>query len=440
MTTYLCDYAWLTGGLARDVRLDVAGDRIRGIEAGATPDGTERRLHGVTFPGIANTHSHAFHRALRGRTQSHGGSFWTWREEMYPIAGALNPENYLALARATYAEMALAGITVVGEFHYVHHRPGGKPFGDPNAMGAALVQAASDAGVRLTLLDVCYLHGGLTGEGHIPLSNEQLRFGDGSVAAWAERMRARVDTPMVRMGAAIHSVRGVARDELAAVAEASQGLPLHVHLSEQHAENLATQVFYGQSPTELLASTGVLGPQTTAIHATHLSEKDIDLLGESGTGVCFCPTTERDLADGIGPARALHDVGSPISLGTDQHAIIDPFEEMRGLEMHERLESHERGRFSPADLVLSASHNGYQALGWQGGGHLATGALADFITVRLDSVQTAGCDPAQVMYAACAVDVQHVVVGGEQIVTDGRHRMGDVASVLAASIAAVRSA
>ncbi len=435
MTAFWCESAWLTGGLAHRVRLVTQDGLLKDVLVDADPLPDDIRLAGVTLPGMANAHSHAFHRALRGRVNGGGGNFWSWREQMYAAAEQLNPDTYFALARAVFAEMVQAGITVVGEFHYVHHRPGGQPYRDPNAMGLAVRQAADEAGIRLTLLDTCYLEGGLNGGGHVELHPGQLRFSDGTVDAWAERMSSRrPETDRVRLGAAIHSVRAVRRQDLPRVVEAAGDLPLHVHLSEQHGENLACQMFYGASPTQLLDEAGALGAHATAVHATHLEDRDIELIGGTGTGACFCPTTERDLADGIGPARALHDAGSPLSLGSDQHVIIDPFEELRGLEMHERLITNERDRFSANDLLLAASFNGYRSLGWSDGGHLSKGALADFVTVRTDTVNTAGAAHDQIIYACVASDVSTVVVGGDVVVSDGHHRMGDVGRMLVGAI------
>ncbi|WP_374970783.1 formimidoylglutamate deiminase [Terrabacter sp. BE26] len=435
MTSFWCESAWLTGGFAERVRLVTQNGLFKDVQVDADPEPEDVRLAGVTLPGMANAHSHAFHRALRGRANGGGGNFWSWREQMYAAAEQLNPDTYFALARAVFAEMVQAGITVVGEFHYVHHRPGGHPYGDPNAMGLAVRQAADEAGIRLTLLDTCYLEGGLNGGGHVELHPGQRRFSDGTVDAWAARMSAqRPGTDRVRLGAAIHSVRAVRREDLPKVVEAAGDLPLHVHLSEQHGENLACQMYYGATPTQLLDEAGALGSHSTAVHATHLEDHDIELLGGTGTGACFCPTTERDLADGIGPARALHDAGSPLSLGSDQHVVIDPFEELRGMEMHERLLTNERDRFSANDLLLAASFNGYRALGWSDGGHLSKGALADFVTVRTDTVNTAGAARDQIIYACVASDVSTVVVGGEVVVSDGHHRMGDVGRMLVGAI------
>jgi cytosine/adenosine deaminase-related metal-dependent hydrolase len=216
------------------------------------------------------------------------------------------------------------------------------------------------------------------------------------------------------------------------VAAAAAGRPLHVHLSEQPAENHACRAYYGRTPTELLDSEGVLGPMTTAVHATHLTDDDVATLGRTRTAACFCPTTERDLADGIGPARALRDAGAVLSLGSDQHAVIDLLEEARGLEMNERLASLRRGRFTPADLLQAATR--HDTLGWADAGRLEVGARADLVAVRLDSPGTAGVDPAQILLAATAADIDTVVVDGRPVVHGGTHRLGDVGRLLGAAI------
>ncbi len=440
MTSFWCEQAMLPEGLRRSVRVVVDGDRIRAVTPSVQADPGDAVLRGVVFPGFANGHSHAFHRALRGRTHDDGGNFWTWRTAMYAIARRLDPQTFHSLAKAVFAEMVLAGYTVVGDFHYVHHAAGGRRHSDPNVMGKALISAARDAGIRLTLLDTAYLAGGLTADGHLPLDEDQQRFSDGSATAWADRVADLSGDGATRIGVAVHSVRAVPRKDLAVVGAvaAGRGLPLHVHLSEQPGENLACQGFYGCSPTELLAGEGLLTAGTTAVHGTHLSEKDIRLLGDAGATVCFCPTTERDLADGIGPARALHDSGASISLGSDQHAVIDPFEELRGVEMHERLDSLERGRFSPPELLAMGSLFGYRSLGWEDGGLISSGYLADLVAVTLDSPRTAGCGAEGALYAATSADVTDVVVGGNQVVRSGKHRAGDVGALLSDAIAAVR--
>jgi formiminoglutamate deiminase len=425
-------HAALPGGLARDVVIEVADGRITSVTTGDSGDDA-RRLPGLVLPGFANAHSHAFHRAIRGRTHDVGDTFWTWRERMYSVADRLDPDSYLALARATYAEMALAGVTVVGEFHYLHHGPGGARYDDPNAMAEALRQAAADAGIRLTLLDACYLAGGLDGSGHQPLRGTQLRFGDGDAEAWARRMEALKPSPGMVVGAAVHSVRAVPREALPTAVSTAAGLPLHVHLSEQPAENEACLARYGCTPTMLLHEAGVLGPATSVVHATHLTARDIVTLGRTRTTACLCPTTERDLADGIGPTRALSDAGCPLSLGSDQHAIIDMLEEARAAEMHERLGSLRRGRMRLDALLAALTNNA--SLGWPDAGRLEPGARADLVAVRLDSVRTAGSAPGQVLLSATAADVDTVIVDGNVIVRDGHHRLGNVAQLLADAIA-----
>jgi formiminoglutamate deiminase len=351
---------------------------------------------------------------------------------MYEVAARLDPDSYLRLATAVYAEMALSGVTCVGEFHYIHHTPNGTPYRDPNAMGEALRVAARAAGIRLTLLDTCYLVGGFGR----PLSAAQARFGDGDAERWAARVSGLRPDASTRIGAAIHSVRAVPADQIPTIVDLAAGRPLHVHLSEQPAENEACLAAHGTTPAALLHRLGALGAATTAVHATHLTSADIALLGATATTACFCPTTERDLADGIGPARALRDAGSPIALGSDQHAVIDLLEEARGLEMHERLATLRRGRFSPAELVAALTETGHAALGWPEAGRLAPGAPADLVAVRLDTQRTAGSDPAQVVLSATAADVDTVVVGGRPIVRAGRHLLlGDVGRLLTDAIA-----
>ncbi|MFF5208351.1 formimidoylglutamate deiminase [Streptosporangium sp. NPDC000396] len=427
-------HAW-TGTLESGVLIEVASGRIVSLRAGSAPADAVI-LDGLVVPGLANAHSHAFHRALRGATQVGSGTFWTWRETMYRVASALDPDGYLDLARAVYAEMALAGITCVGEFHYLHHAPGGVPYADPNAMGEALIEAAAQAGIRITLLDTCYLSSGFGAEP----DSTQIRFSDGSASAWAERVESLKERDHARVGAAIHSVRAVPAAQLgtvAAWADARQA-PIHVHLSEQPAENEGCVEAYGVTPTGLLADHGVLGPRATAVHATHLTGGDIALLGGTATTVCMCPTTERDLADGIGPAKDLQEAGSRLTLGSDSHAVIDLFEEARGMELDERLRTRRRGHWSAAELLRAATGDGHASLGWPEAGRLEVGAIADLVTVSLDSVRTAGplTGAETAVFAATAADVRDVVAAGRMIVRHGVHQLvPDVPSALRTAIA-----
>jgi formiminoglutamate deiminase len=418
VTTYWCERAWLGArGLVDGVLVEVDGTHIAAVSEGPASSDAQRLL-GLTIPGFANCHSHAFHRALRGRTQRGRGDFWTWREVMYDVAAALDPDSYYALAVATYREMALAGITAVGEFHYLHHDPAGHPYADANVMGRALVQAARAAGLRIALLDTCYLSAGF-GE---PPQGVQRRFSDGTVDAWRERATELSETMTeadVVIGAAIHSVRAVPSADLGAVASALPDAPLHVHLSEQVAENIACAERHGCTPTQLLAVEGVLTDRLSAVHATHLTAGDIALLGNARCNACLCPTTERDLADGVGPSTRLAAAGARLTLGTDSHAVIDLFEEMRAVELDERLISNERGSWGAADLLSAATSQGQSSLGFTAG-RIEPGAWADLVTVDVSSPRTAGAGAGveAAVFAATAADVTSVVASGRHIDLD----------------------
>jgi formiminoglutamate deiminase len=440
MSQLWCELAWLGGERAEPGGVvELSGERIGAVTRAAAPPPGATRLDGLTIPGLANAHSHAFQRALRGRTHAERGSFWSWREQMYSAAAGLDPESYLALARATYAEMALAGISAVGEFHYLHYGPDGKPYADPNAMGEALIEAAAQAGIRITLLDACYLHGGIGSEPE----GVQRRFADAGAEAWAERVDALAERAAARVGAAIHSVRAVDPEAAATVAAwaAERSRPLHAHVSEQRAENEACLAAYGRTPAAVLDGAGALGERFTAVHATHLADDDFALLGGSGGVCCLCPTTERDLADGVAPARRLAGAGARLALGSDSHAVIDLLEETRAVELDERLATGERGHHAPAELLRAATEHGHASLAWPEAGRIEPGALADLTTVGLDSVRLAGAEPehalASLVFAGAAADVRHLIVGGRFVVRDGAHASLDVARELEAAIAGV---
>ncbi len=402
MTAYWLERAWLPTGMADGVVVVVEDGQFSSVQAGLAP-GDANRLAGLTIPGLANCHSHAFHRALRGRTQRERGTFWTWREQMYDLAERLDPDSYFELAVAVYSEMLASGVTSVGEFHYLHHGPGGTPYADPNAMGNALVAAADQVGLTIQLLDTCYLAAGI---GREP-EGVQRRFSDGDAEAWAARVEP------TGFGSAIHSVRAVPREQLPVVA--GRPGPLHVHLSEQVAENDECAAAYGLSPTQVLLEAGALSERTSVVHATHLTGRDVRLIGESGAYSCFCPTTERDLADGIGPSRKLHEAGSPLTLGSDSHAVIDLFEEMRAVELDERLATGRRGHWTAAELLDSGTVNGQASLGFDAG-RITVGARADLVTLDTRSPRTAGTgsDEQTVVYGASAADVVSVVSSGVQ--------------------------
>lgn len=425
MTTFWLEHALVDGSIRSGVRVQAKAGVIAAV-SDSQPAPGDIELHGLTLPGIANVHSHAFHRALRGRTHGDGGDFWAWREQMYIVAAGLDPERYYALATAFYAELLLAGYTAVGEFHYLHRDP-------TTAMSDAVIAAARDAGIRLTLLDTLYRYGGRDAEGRtqVPRGAQKLFISD--VGGWLARHESLVFSGASRRGAAVHSLRAVDPDDVARVVEATGDEPLHAHVSEQPAENLQVEAAFGRSPVAVLRDAGALGPRFTAVHATHLSPTDIADL--AGSFVCICPTTERDLGDGIGPARALADAGATLTIGSDQHVVVDPFDELRALEGHERLQSGRRGVFSPLELISAATTDGYRSLGWRGG--LLVGAECDLVTVLTDSPRTAGVALDQLWLAASAADVTDVVVAGERVVTGGAHRAGDVGAALADAIGAV---
>lgn len=403
------EHAWV-GHLARGVLIEVEDGRIRAMSKDVAAPAGATLLKGLTVPGLANAHSHAFQRALRGRTQDGAGDFWEWRRLMYELAAKLDPDSMHALARDAYAEMVQAGITAVGEFHYVHHRPGGGRYDDPNAMGEAVIAAAKDVGIRITLLDACYLRGGIDGRS---LEGAQLRFGDGDAAAWADRVALLRESDGVRIGVAIHSVRAVDPLSMRAVAAFArvQNRPLHLHLAEQLAEVDECENLLECTPVQLCNREEVLGPGTTAVHAIHVNPTDVRILCANRTRVCLCPTTERDLGDRVGPARELASSGCQLCLGSDSNAVIDLVEEARAAELDQRRATGRRGLHTARELIEAATVNGMNALGWEAG-ELVPGKLADFVTFGLESP-----DLNHLVFTASSSDVSNVVVGGRTIVS-----------------------
>ena len=442
MTTqsFHAQWAWRGGEEAiANVRITVSNGVIASVEDGVDAQASDVRIAGVVMPGLVNAHSHAFHRALRGRTHGGAGDFWSWRTPMYEIANRLTPETYGELAAMTFAEMALSGITGVGEFHYIHHQQDGTRYANPNEMGLAMVAASQRAGIRMALLDVAYLHAAL--DKPEPLT-EQKRFSDGTIDNWLDRVDALGEGGEGwTVGMAPHSVRAVHPNELEEVVANRHGKVVHVHVSEQPAENAACIAATGKTPTQVLSDAGMLGRHFTAVHATHLTATDISLLCSSHSGVCMCPTTERDLADGVGPASSLSAGGAVLSIGTDSNAFIDMFEEARAVETDERLVTGKRGVHAPASLLIAATSGGATALGWGQHG-IQVGAPADFIALSLVSVRLASFDAANaaahIVHAASPADVRDVWVGGRQIVQDHQHlNVSDVVGGLGRAIAAV---
>lgn len=377
----------------------------------------------LVLPGFANVHSHAFQRRLRGRVQARDparqDTFWTWREQMYGLAASLDLAEIEAISRLCYAECVEAGYTAVGEFHYLHHGPGGAAWPDPVASAKAVMRAARDVGIRINLLWTVYAAGGI-GE---PLRPEQARFGVASLDdVWRHVDRLGAGERRARVGLALHSVRAVPRAWMGPLAEGARarGMRVHAHVSEQRREVEVCRDKTGLSPVGLLASEGVLGPDFTAVHATWLSDQDVQLLAHSGAGVCLCPTTEGDLGDGVPRTAALHAAGVPLSIGSDSHAVIDPFSELRLAELQARAATETRcvltdeaGEVAPV-LQRIGHDNGYAALGLEGDD--------DRVTLRAArALEDVGDTRAAALTAGHPGLVERVEIAGEVIVRDGRH-------------------
>ena len=330
-TTYWAEHAWLPTGLATGVRFDVVDGVFAGVHRRAQARVGDIRLHGVVLPGLANAHSHAFHRALRGRTHGDGGNFWTWRQPMYAVTPAPHARDLPRPRPRDLRGDGAPGTTVVGEFHYLHHDLAGRPYADPNAMGEAVIEAARDAGMRLTLLDTCYLAGGLTADGHVPLDEEQRRFSDGDVDPGPPGGGARPDAT-TRIGAAIHSVRAVPRDDLRAWPR--PGAVSCTSTSEQPAEN--DTICTTAHPDPGAPGRRALGDHhRRPRHAPHPGRHRAARAGLHDR--VLLPHDRARPRRWHRPGPGLTEAGARLSLGSDQHAVIDPFEEVRGLEMHERL-------------------------------------------------------------------------------------------------------
>jgi formimidoylglutamate deiminase len=388
----------------------------------ATPDWTQQ--------GIANLHSHAFQRAMAGlaeRQTDPGDSFWTWRETMYRMAARFDPDTLHAVAAQLYVEMLEAGYTTVCEFHYLHHAPDGRPYEDPAAMSRALVRAARETGIRLTLLPVLYMRGGFDGRA---LGERQRRFGhevDGFLALLDNLRRDEGD--MLRVGCALHSLRAVPPDAMhAVVAALPRDMPLHIHIAEQVGEVQDCLALRGARPVEWLLANADVDARWTLVHATHLEPAEVQGIARSGATVAICPTTEANLGDGLFPLRDYMAAGGAFGIGSDSQISVSPVEELRWLEYGQRLATHHRNiavtAASPSvgDTLLHA----VQASASRATGSAATG---DSVTLDADAPQlhgaTAGDLADRWIFSGNRNLVKVVQVGGVQVVADGRHRDRD---------------
>jgi formimidoylglutamate deiminase len=402
------------------------------LAADADPSAETVDLPGkALLPGFVNTHSHSFQRLIRGKSESRvmsGRDFWSWRGTMYHAAAQLDPQEVYDVARMAFLEMLLAGTTTVGEFHYLHNAPGGRPYDDPNLLSKQVIAAAQSVGIRIVLLRSAYLRSGY----ELPPDPGQIRFYE-TAPQFLENMAALADSTEVRIGVAPHSLRAVPLHDLKQIAAWSRErkLPLHMHVAEQIAENEACLREYGLPPTALLGREGLLGPDFTAVHAIHITAEEIGLLARSGTTVCSCPTTERNLGDGAIVADQVMGQGIRIALGSDSQAQIDPLEDARQLEYHLRLDRQQRaildqigGQNLASRLFDCATVNGARSLGLPAG-ELTGGALADFFTVDLDDLSIAGHSGEDLLplavFSLNRSAVRDVMVNGRWVVRDGRH-------------------
>lgn len=398
----------------------------------------------VLMPGLVNAHSHAFQRALRGRTEfgaaGHASDdFWSWRELMYRTAEHLTPETLFDVSLQAFVEMAQAGITAVGEFHYLHHQPDGQPYDDEALLAKVVARAAREAGLRICLLRVGYARAGF----EVAPNARQRRFIDSDVDTFIRRVestRAALSAdPLVTVGCAPHSVRAVPRAWLEQLAKAPRTAPFHMHVAEQPAELKACLAEHGQTPVAFLESLGLLDEHFTGVHAIHLSESEVQVLGRLRASVCACPSTERNLGDGIVRADELLGAGVNVCLGSDSQAHIDLFDEARQLEGHLRLLRLKRNVLDPghgapgglgARLLGLASQSGATSLGL-GRYDLSPGAPADFIAVDTAHPTLVGLDGESLLaglglYTPPSA-VRDVWVQGRHLVQGGRHPKSETA-------------
>jgi formimidoylglutamate deiminase len=425
MPTWLPDYVYVDGRF-QPGRAVVCGSDGTIVEITEDASNAIRLKGRALLPGMVNAHSHAFQRVIRGRTEHRSqhitDSFWTWREQMYAAANTLEPDEIYNVSRLAFLEMAMTGITAVGEFHYIHHSRDGSPYSDPNLLEREVIRAARDVGIRIALLRVAYARAGYETEPN----PQQIRFIEDSPDLYLKNLEQLLDVndAMAWIGVAPHSVRAVPLDYLKTiVAFANEHeLPVHMHVAEQPAEVSACIAEYGRSPVALLETEGLLSKRFTAVHAIHVTPKAIAALARNGAFVCACPTTERNLGDGVVPVDAYFDAGVRVSLGTDSQIQIDLLEDARELEYHLRLQKMTRNVLAPMlaqRLFDCATINGAASIGFDGG-RIAPGAPADFFTVDLNDLSIAGASVddllTNIVFSLARTAVRDVVVGGKRIV------------------------
>ena len=438
---WLPELVYTNAGFERGLALQCDGPQIKHLgSAEQTPNAIPLKNRAL-LPGLVNAHSHAFQRVLRGRTEHRtantNDSFWTWRDMMYQAASVLTPDDIYDASRMAFLEMALSGITSVGEFHYIHHDTSGEPYDDPNLMAKEVVRAALDVGLRIALLRVAYARSGYETE----LNPRQSRFLEKNPDLYLQNLeKLKADLAASGgnswVGIAPHSVRAVPLEYLREVVRFGndRNLKIHMHVAEQPAEVSACIKEYGRSPIALLDSEGLLSERFTAVHAIHVTPKAARMIANAHAMVCACPTTERNLGDGVFPADLFLRERVQVSLGTDSQIEIDLLEDARELEYHLRLQKMERAVLDEADqqshsalaaqLFDCATVNGAASIGATGGS-LEAGRAADFFTVDTNDPSIAGAANddllSAIVFSFSRTAVKDVVVGGKRIVENGRH-------------------
>jgi formimidoylglutamate deiminase len=430
MKNYSAEMLWEPQGWTHDAAIAVDAGRF-----GAAAGGGSERLGRYVLPGMPNLHSHAFQRAMAGlaeRQTNSSDSFWTWRETMYAFASRIGPDDLRAIAAQLYVEMLEAGYTQVCEFHYLHHRPDGVPYADPAAMSLALIEAAQEAGIGLTLLPTLYMTGGFDGRA---LSERQRRFGfavDGYLALLQQLVK--VENAAVRVGVALHSLRAVPEKAMREVlaAEVTRTMPIHIHIAEQIGEVQDCLALRNARPVEWLLDNMPIDARWCLVHATHMSAQETQRLAQSGAVAGLCPTTEANLGDGLFPLKAYLDENGALGIGSDSHISVSPIEELRWLEYGQRLATRHRNiavsaaNHSVGETLYAAALRGGARAAGAVVGSIEPGARADFVVLDEDSPLFAGRDAASLidtfLFAGNANPVRHVMVNGDWVVRDFRHR------------------
>ncbi|MDF0487930.1 formimidoylglutamate deiminase [Sphingomonas sp. H39-1-10] len=427
-------HALLPDGWARDVRITVADGRIAALAPGSAPAPDDER-HGCALPGLPNLHSHAFQRGMAGRAEKRGpaqDSFWTWRDVMYRFVARMTPDDVRAIAALAYVEMLESGFTRVGEFQYLHHDRDGQRFANPAEMSGAIIAAAAESGIGLTLLPVFYAHAGF---GAQPPRANQARFvhdvdGYARLLASAAEIAAGA-LPDAVVGVAPHSLRAVSPEQLASLIAMAERSPIHIHIAEQTGEVEACLAWSGQRPVEWLLAHAEVDPRWCLVHATHMTDAEAEAMARSGAVAGLCPITEANLGDGIFPAAPFLAAGGRYGIGSDSNVLIDATEEMRLLEYGQRLAhrgrnmlANDTGRSTGRDIYTAALAGGASALGVTSG--LAVGVSADLVSLDLAhpslAARTADGLIDGLVFAAGRGGIDCVWRHGTKLVSGGRHR------------------